>query len=251
MATIALPTVKTAPTKLWRRQKFLMLGPSGIGKSEFWAQGDKTLFLEFEPRLDHLSVLKVAVRSWDDFIASLDLLYKEAQKVEFPYDTVVVDTGDKYYERVTESVLDWAQDKYKKLIDKGQSIDAIGDVPEGTGWYRVTTMAMTGLDKLTALPAAIVIICHIKEETIKEAGSEYKKATVSLGGQMGTRLLGWSDHTLHVRARYVGDTIHRNVRTIPSQLMEAKSSGGIVPDGMVWTKDAKLNYTNFRNLFDG
>lgn len=246
MSTVMLPTMKTAPTKLWRRQKFLMLGPSGIGKSEFWAQGDKTLFLEFEPRLDHLSVLKVQIRSWDDFLGSLELLYKEAQKPEFPYDTIVVDTGDKYVERCTEAVIDWGQEKYKKV-----QVDAIGDIPEGVGWFRTTTMAMTGFDRLTALPAAIVVICHIKEETIKEAGSEYKKATVSLGGQMGTRLLGWSDHTLHVRARYIGDTVHRNMRTIPSQLMEAKSSGGIVPDGMVWTaKDPAGNYSKFRALFD-
>lgn len=246
MSTLSLPTVKTEPSKRWVRQKFLMLGPSGIGKSEFWAQGEKTLFLEFEPRLDHLSVLKIPVRSWDDYKQSLELLYKEAQKPEFPYDTIVVDTGDKYVEKVTHEVIDWAQEKYKKI-----EINGIGDIPEGVGWFKTTTMAMVGLDKLTDLgKAAVVVICHIKEETIKEGGSEYKKATVSLGGQIGTRILGWSDHTLHVRARYIGDTIQRNMRTIPNQLLEAKSSGGIVPDGMVWTKDAKENYSKFRQLFD-
>ena len=227
-----------------------MIGPGGIGKSEFWAEGEKTLFLELEPRLDHLAVLKVPVRSFVEAEEAVTLLYKQAQS-GLPYDTIIVDTIDKLVERIHEDVIDWANDKYRKVLEKtGMSIETIGDIPEGNGWARSTTLLNFWLDKLTQLPAATVLIGHTKTVQVKEGQTSYDKETISIGGQTGTKLLYWSDHTLHVRAKMVGDEVRRMLRTIPSQTIEAKSSGGIVPDGMVWGKSAKDNYAGFRQLFD-
>ena len=71
-----------------------------------------------------------------------------------------------------------------------------------------------------------------------------------MGGKLGTDLLGWTDHTLHVQAVQLGDKLKRTVFTKPTQSKEAKSRGGIIPDGWQWTDSDNENYNYFRGLFE-
>ena len=64
---ITLPKEKSKVENKWIDQKIGMIGSAGIGKSEFWSHGDKTLYIQTEAGLNHLSVMKVPVRSWGDF----------------------------------------------------------------------------------------------------------------------------------------------------------------------------------------
>ena len=45
---LVLPTERSGVDKRWTSQKIGMIGQAGIGKSEFWAQGEKTLFIQTE-----------------------------------------------------------------------------------------------------------------------------------------------------------------------------------------------------------
>ena len=65
----------------------------------------------------------------------------------------------------------------------------------------------------------------------------------------GQALLAWADHILNIEASWNGKDLRRIVRTRPTQFMDAKSRGDVVPDGMIWGDDMKLNYDNFRKLF--
>lgn len=222
----------------------MCIGPGGIGKSEFWAQGEKTLFVECEPGLNFLEVMKVPVRNWDDFINLGTALHQAQAAGNFPYDTIVIDTVDKWIDRANEEVIARGKAKFPK-----NEISTIGDLPNGTGWFWATDLIDTYLDKLTKFPCAVVLIGHAENKKIKEPTGDYDKATVTIGGKMGTGLLHWADHTLHIQAYQQGTNLRRIVRTKPTQSREAKSRGGAVPDGWEWGDNMAANYKKLRGLF--
>ena len=246
MAIATLPSEKSAATKRWVDQKFLMLGQAKVGKSAFCACGDKTLFLETEPGLNHLSVMKVPVRCWDDFIDVCGQLYL-AQKAVFPYDTLVIDTYDRLVEYVNEEVISLAKVKFSKVAE---NINTVGDVPEGVGWFMAQQLMASAVNKLTEFPAAIVFVSHVASREVNDGTRKINKETISVGGQMGTKMLHWADHTLHVRAKVEGDVIRRIFRTKPMEAMEAGSRGNVVPDGFKLEEPLVDSYKKFRALFE-
>lgn len=225
-----------------------MIGPGKVGKSDFWSRGEKTLFLECEPGLNHLEVMSVPCRSWQDIQNAGAALYTAWQAGKLPYDTLVIDTVDRFVAYGQEEIIHRAKEKYKEEV--ADKINSIGDIPNGSGWYWATELMTNAIGKFTDLPLAVVLISHIDRKIVKEPTREYTKETISVGGQTGTNLLHWADHTLHVRARMVSDKIERCIRTKPSDAMEAGSRGGIVPDGMRWQEDMTENYKAFRGLFE-
>ena len=247
---IKLPTQKSEPTKKWEDQKFLRLGAGKTGKSHFWSFGDKTLFIETEPGLGHLKVMKVPVRCFEDFREVFGELYKAEAAGKLPYDTIIIDTVDKLVDITNEAVIGMARKKYSKSIDKGLEINTIGDVPEGNGWAWATGLFHNAITKITELPAAIVLISHITSKKIKDGIREYDKDTISIGGQTGTKLLHWADHTLHLRTSMKGDQIRRIIRARPTESMEAGSRGDIVPDGFELNGDMASCYKRLRQLFE-
>ena len=143
--TIQMPEKKTGKSKKWTQQKFLMIGAGKIGKSEFWAQGDHTLFLELEAGLNHLEVYKVPCRNWDDIGECYVQLKQLADKGTLPYDTIVLDTIDRLKAVADEEVVARARERYSKMADQ---IYSIGDVPNGVGWSMETDLIHNALAKL-------------------------------------------------------------------------------------------------------
>ena len=244
---VNLPTEKSKPDKRWILQKFLVLGPGKIGKSQLFSHGEKTLFIETEPGLNHLSVLKVPVRSWNDFREVCSELYRAQEKGSFPYDTVVIDTLDKLVERVSEEAIQLGKKKYPKVADQ---IHTLGDVPNGNGWFWVSQLLSNALDKITEFPCALVLISHLSVRRINDGSREYDKDTISLFKGVAENVLHWADHTLHIRATMRGDQIKRVIRTKPTESMEAGSRGQIVPDGFELDGDMAACYAKLRGLFD-
>ena len=245
---LILPTEATAPTKRWQDQRFLMIGQAGCGKSTFWSHDPNALFLDTEGNLTHLAVKKVAVRSWEDFREVYGLLYQAQAASTFPYSTLVIDTGDRLLACAEEEVIGRAKEKFKNKADQ---IHTIGDIPEGVGWSACTKLMMTALDKLDQFPSALVMIAHVKQTKVEEPTSKYDKETISLWGGIGTNVLGWVKHTMHLTSYYTGDTIHRYVRTLPSKGLESKSHGGLLKDKTEWkTADLKEEFAAFRQIFD-
>lgn len=245
---LVLPTTPTGPTKRWTEQRFLILGQAGIGKSTFLANDPKALFLDTEGNLTHLTCQRVGIRSWEDFRAAYEQLYQAAMANQFPYETLVIDTADRWLSHAEDEVIGWARTKYKGAV--AENIRVIGDIPEGNGWANTTKLITTALNKLDELPAAIVLVAHVKQTKVEEPTQKYDKETISLWGNVGASLLGWVKHTLHLQAFYTGEQLRRYVRTLPSKGIESKSHGGIVPDKLEWrTHDLKEEWAHFRGLF--
>lgn len=243
---IQLPTQKSAIDLDFKKQKFGMIGASGIGKSNFWAQDEKSFFIDTEGGLNFETVHKLPARCWDDLREIYALLKSAEQKGDFPYSVVVLDTLDKVVDYAEEEIIQRAREFYTKIADQ---INTIGDVPNGAGWARTRGLVSNFLDKLSQLPCAIAYIGHLQTKRIEEGVRKYDKHTISLWKGVGEDLLAWPDHLLHVEATLIGDKLKRTVWTKPTQSKECKSRGGVVPDGWTWGNSMKENYDYFRKLF--
>ncbi len=241
-----LATTKSGITKDWKDQKFLMLGASGIGKSTFWSFDEQAGYLEAEAGLNFLDVCKNPVRSWDEIGGVITALLTATKEGKFPYTTFVVDTIDRVIQYIDNSVMDWAKTKYKD----GSKYAGIGDIPEGAGWYERSRRINKFMEALEALPCSKVIIGHLEHKKINEDGDKYDKNTINIGGKVGLNLLAWSDHTLLVQSKMVGDQLKRTVYTKPTKSRECKSRGGIIKDGWVWGSNDEDNFIKLREQFD-
>ena len=240
---IVLPTVKSEPDNRWIAQKVGMIGAAGIGKSEFWSHGN-TLYLQCEAGLNHLKVMKVVIQSWDDFREAVGALIQANVKKEFPWDTVVIDTVDKLVDYANQESVARGKAKFKAI-----EVNTVGDIPNGAGWAWSQDLVENGLSKLEELPCAVVYIGHLDNKEIKEPTRSIHKQTISIGGKMGGMLVAWTDHFLNIEAQITGGECKRRVRTLPTQTLDAKSRGGIVPDGWIWDANSKVNYDKLKSLF--
>ena len=240
---IVLPTKKSTVDNNWIDQKTGMIGPAGIGKSKFWSYSNG-LYIQTEAGLNHLEVFKVVCRSWDDFKEIYTQLLHTSQNGSFQYDTIIIDTIDRFIDLIHEEVIARGRAKFKAI-----EINSIGDVPNGAGWAWATELMENALSKLESLPAHIVYIGHLEQKEIKEPTRSIHKATISIGGKMGGNLVAWPDHLLNIDASFQGSKIVRKVRTLPTASIEAKSRGGVVKDGWVWEESDEANFKTFRGLF--
>lgn len=246
MSELQLPREPQAPQRIWRGQRFVMIGAGKIGKSDFWSQDKKALFLDCEGGLKHLTVMRVPVQGWEDVRTVYAALMKAQQAGDFPYDTIVIDTLDRFISYANEEVIDRAKQKFKKDAD---NINTIGDIPNGAGWAWATELIRNTLAKFEELPVALVLIGHVANKEIKEPTRTIHKDTINIGGQTGTGILHWADHTLHLQAVVQSDGVKRTVRTKPTAILDAGSRGNVVPDGWQWEPDMANNFAALRKLF--
>lgn len=242
---VTLPTERSGTSKKWEDQKFLLIGPAGVGKSDFFQHAKNPLYIEAEPGLNFISACKVPCRSWED-VGEIFKAFKEAQ-AKWSWDIVVVDTIDRVVDYATQAVIEMGKAKWPQ-----KDIQSLSDWPGmGGGWASREALVKKFLSALERLPCAVALIGHLETKQIEEDGqSAYHKSTISIGGKVGGDILAWADHTLHVDARLVGDTLRRTIYTKPTKSREAKSRGGVVKDGWTWSDDSKANFDKLREQFN-
>lgn len=245
MSPIVLPKTKSEIDNRWTSQKTVMIGAPGCGKSTFWSFGDKTLYIQTEAGLNHLSVMKVPVASWSEWEGVYSALVQAKTKGELMYDTIVIDTIDRISDFAGDEAVDRGRDKYKSA-----EINVVGDIPNGAGWSWQTNLIENTLSKLEQLGCHIVLIGHLDRKEIKQPNNvSIHLQTISIGGKTGRAITSWCDHLMNIETKMVGNSMQRVVRTIPTSTVDAKSRGGIIKDGWVLEADDKSNYTKFRSAF--
>lgn len=242
---VVLPKIKSEIDNRWIKQKTVIIGAPGCGKSTFPSFGDKTLYLQCEAGLNHLSVMKTPVTSWEEWEATYTALMQAKIKGELPYDTIVIDTIDKFVDAVNNQAIEIGRNKYK-----GTEINTIADIPNGAGWGWATDLVENSLSKLEKLDCHIIVIGHLDRKEVKSPnGTSVHLQTISIGGKTGRAIMAWADHLLNIETKMVGNTMQRVCRTIPTVSVEAKSRGGLIKDGWVWSANDKENYDKFRGVF--
>lgn len=240
---VVLPQTKSEVDNRFSSQKFGMIGQAGIGKSSFWSHGNG-LYIQTEAGLNHLSVFKLPCHSWEDFRDIVGELLKRKAEGKLPYEFVMIDTIDKLVDFANQEAVSRGKEKFKAI-----EINTVGDIPNGAGWAWAQDLVEMGLNKLEQLGCAVGYIGHLENKEVKEPTRSIHKLTISIGGKMGGLLTAWPDHLMSIQATYAGNDLKRVVRTLPSQTLEAKSRGGLVPDMWQLDSDMAKNWAKFRSYF--
>lgn len=242
---VILPTQKSDIDDRWGSQKTVIIGPPKCGKSGFLSHAEKALYLQCEAGLNHLRVMKTPVTSWAEWEATYTALMQAKIKKELTYDTIVVDTIDKFVDCANAEAISIGRNKYK-----GTEINTVGDIPNGAGWGWSTDLVENALDKLVKLECHVIVIGHLDRKEIKNPnGTSVHLQTISIGGKTGRAIMSWADHILNIETKMIGNTMSRVCRTLPTVAVDAGSRGGVVKDGWVWDVNDKVNYDKFRSLF--
>ncbi len=246
LESMGLTTTLSEVNLYWRFQKSIMLGPSKIGKTEFWAQGkEKTFFIKTEAGHNHVPHIGMECRSLDDFRAIMGKLLAANKAHIFPYDTVVLDTGDRMLNLIDVDCVDRGIEKYPN-----NEVNGVGDIPNGSGWFWRTCEINHMLAYLEELPCAVVIIFHVAQEEREDVvGRKYKCDTINLGGKAGKSLLGWADHILHMKTAVAGNDLVRKMVLKGTKNVEAGTRLAGAPSELRWGNDSAANYAEFRKLF--
>ncbi len=245
MSLVVLPKIKSEIDNRWVSQKTVMIGAPGCGKSTFWSFGDKTLYIQTEAGLNHLSVMKLIVGSWAEWEAVFSALMQAKTKGEMPYDTIVIDTIDRIVDFAGDEAVERGREKYKAA-----EINVVGDIPNGAGWSWQTNLMENTLSKLEQLGCHIALIGHLDRKEIKQPNNvSTHLQTISIGGKTGRAITSWCDHLLNIEAKMVGSSMQRVVRTIPTATIDAKSRGAVIKDGWVLDQSDKVNHDKFRSVF--
>lgn len=260
---------KVASKKSWRRQSFLVLGAPKIGKSELFAAGEGSLFLDIEGGLNHLDIMKHPKErpflDWDELENYLDGLVAMKHKGTFPVnvDTIVIDTATRLVNLSTAKALELLNKKFSKDWETIEEINVGGD-KGNPGWAMRTNMIDNLVAKCKQLNVAVVVIAHLEHKKTKTDVNgtvvEMDKATISLGGNIGRAFLANADHILNMVSKNENGIITRVVRTINTPTIEAGSRGLCVPDRWELINPtartpealklaAKLNYDKLRSFF--
>ncbi len=247
LESLGLPQAVTEPSRFWRDQKFIMLGPSKIGKTEFWAQAeDKSIFVRTEAGHNHIKHIGMDCRSLSDFHSIYRKLSQANKAQIFPWETLIIDTGDRMLNLIDEDVVERGVSKFPN-----SEINGIGDIPNGSGWFWRTCEINHLLAMLEELPCAVVMIFHVNTEEREDVvGKKYKFDTINVGGKAGKSLLGWADHIIHMKTAMAGNDLVRKMVLKGTKNVEAGSRLKNMPSEVRWTTDSKQNYDNFRNLFE-
>ncbi len=265
--TISFEKVKSK--KEWRRQSFLVLGAPKIGKSELFAAGEGSLFLDIEGGLNHLDIIKQPkdrpFLDWDELETYIDSLVVLKHKGTFPanIDTIVLDTATRLVNLTTAKVIELMNKKFSKDWETIEEINIGGD-KGNPGWAMRTNMVDNLIAKCKQLNVAIVIIAHLEHKKVKTDVNgnmvELDKATISIGGNLGKAFLSNADHILNIVSKNEGGIISRIVRTLDTPTIQAGSRGLCVPDRWELTNPtsrtaealkvaAKSNYDKLRSFF--
>ena len=249
LESLGFNMVPQEPTKDWKKQKFITIGAAKSGKTKFWSMaGDKAFWFRTEAGHNHVKTVGADIHDLKDFETWKTKLFQAKNAGIMPFDTIVIDTGDRLIDFITEDIIEKARQKFTKM-----EINGIGDIPEGQGWYSLKTTTNLVLKQFEDLNCAVVLIFHVGTDTLNEEGDSkktYKKETINIGGKAGIALLAWADHILHIRTGYVGDMQARKLVLRGNKTVEAGTRIKDMPASLAWTEDDTKNFENFRKLFN-
>jgi hypothetical protein len=211
-----LPQSKSEINQSLLQQIILLYGRPKIGKSTFCSFFPSGLFIQTEPGLAHLSVNKVAIRSWNEFLE----VGAEIANGKHSFGPIIIDTVDQ--------LITFANDH----ICTENHIEYIGDMPHGRGWAIVTEMIKQKLTKLASLGYGLIMVSHCDQVEIETKVKKFNRWTVNLGGKNREFILAFPELILFMDSEMRGSEEIGIVRTKPSLFWEAGDKSKLLPESI-------------------
>ena len=229
---VVLPTERSVPNRALDMKSILLFGHPKIGKSTFANRAKKAVFFECEPGLNELSVFRIPIRCWPDFLEACKLIAEG----NHDFRTIVIDTADIAFRLCTE------------YVNAKHGVEYEGDLPHGKGWAFVKAEWTRVLTRLAGLPYGLILISHATEKETESRTGTYMRTVPSLPERARQVVLGLTDlilfcDTVSVREKDGSVTTQRVIRTKPHPAWEAGDRTGRLPETM------PLDYDAFEKAF--
>jgi hypothetical protein len=217
------------------KQIFCIYGRPKIGKSTFCSYFEAGLFIATEPGLNHLSVYKVNVTSWEAFLeVCMELKAGNAQ-----FKTVIIDTIDR--------LVDYCQE----YVCRREKILHPADYDYGKGWQMISQEFQRVLAKLALMPYGLVMIGHSKDREVKTKTQKYDKVGLSISGSNSDVVTTMSDIILFMDEDVVNEKEVGIIRTKPSIYFEAGDRTKRLPEEIRYPlSDPKVAFDKINECFN-
>lgn len=228
MTPIALPTKPTLEGARFSQLKWLLYGPPGIGKSTFFSKmkdGTRApLYLQTDPGLRFLSVMKVPVTSWSQFTTVADTLVNKPSNV---YSIVVLDTVDILFRMC------------RKFICDREGINHVSELEYGKGSDMVRDQFELQIAKLALLDqhgTGLAFISHSKDVEVRGRAIRTSKIVPTMqNAAYGIiaplcDVIGYAGFTVTKSDEANPDGIGRVVHFNPDETHDAKDRTGMLPE---------------------
>jgi hypothetical protein len=213
---IELPAKKTEVIRDFTQMNTLIYGLPKIGKTTFASTingGEGLLFLATEQGHKNLSVYKVDITRWEDFLEVGQLLVKGGHA----FKTLVVDTVD----------LAWRMCQIH--VCKKYGIDHQSDLAYGKGSDIIKSNWLGFWNRINQLGFPLVFISHAREREIKTKNQSITYMDCTLPSTASAIVCGMVDFIFYVYSKEDGTRV---IRTKPTKYINAGDRSGKLPEVM-------------------
>lgn len=228
-----LPKEPTPPKKDLSDFSILIFGEVKTGKTEFASHFPDSVFLAAEAGQGGIECYRVAIDSWQTFLAACS----ELARRDHSFRSVVVDTVDALWQLCQRHVCEQHRIQHE------------ADMPYGKGYSLVFSEFQRVIGKLSHLGLGLVFISHADREEIQGRTGTYHRSVPSLKDRVRHFLLGLCDLVLFFDTEVVAGpdgkpTTRRVIRTKPSPYWEAGDRTGLLPETI------DMDFAKFQAAFE-
>lgn len=187
------------------------------GKSTWISAIDDNLVIDLEDGYRALSVLKVQVRNYNDFLELRKLIIEKGiadgctkENGKKPYKFITIDNATRLEEYLSSRAADlyratlagskWGYKKDAKdapILKDGKPVkDPNANVltlPKGQGYYWIRLAVKSVIDMFRPLCETLILVAHVKDTMINRNGEELSEMSVDLTGKLSDIIAGQAD----------------------------------------------------------
>lgn len=188
------------------KQKVMIYGNAGVGKSTLAAQMSRPLFIDVEGGLTNMNVPRTpTIKRYPQAVQCINLIHKEAEEYKKDYDTIVIDSIDWLVRRAEEHAAG-----ISTIDDKGvEHRDMSATIGKANGGYgngnkqlenHLRAELMPALQLLVEDGFAICLIAHADRKDVMDPdGYNVTKVTPAIGERFMEAWVQWVDNVFYLK----------------------------------------------------
>lgn len=188
------------------KQKVMIVGLAGAGKSTLASQMSRPLFIDVEGGLTNMNVPRTpTIKRYIQAVQCINMIHKEAEEYKKEYDTIVIDSIDWLVRRAEEHAAGIAT-----IDDKGvEHKDMSATIGKANGGYGNGNKQLENHLRAELMPAlqllvddgfGICLIAHADQKDVMDPdGFTITKITPAIGERFMEAWVQWCDNVFYLR----------------------------------------------------
>lgn len=188
------------------KQKVMIVGLAGAGKSTLASQLSRPLFIDTEGGLNMMDVPRTpTIKRYVQAVQCINMIHKEAEEYKKDYDTIVIDSIDWLVRRAEEHAAGIAT-----IDDKGvEHRDMAATIGKANGGYgngnkqlenHLRSELMPALQLLVDDGFGICLVAHADQKDVMDAeGFNVTKITPAIGERFMEPFVQWCDDVFYLK----------------------------------------------------